>query len=473
MIPNIHPENYQVNLSDLQTTIPLLRNFFDNGTTLDVSFRKKTLERLQVVIEEHTKEICEAVYKDFHKPEGEMLLTEIYTVLAELKHTIAKIQKWSSTEYAMTNILLQPARSRIHKSPKGLVLIIAPWNYPFYLSMMPLISAIASGNVVVIKPASETFHTSLIIKKIIENSFDKHHVNVVLGEGKATGELLLNNFIFNHIFFTGSARVGKWIMSKAAENLTPITLELGGKSPAIIDKGYDIDRAAKKIVWGKFINSGQTCVSPDYVLIHKSQVDGFVQSAKKYIGLFFGEDIFVSETYSHMINEVRYQRVCEFLKQGKILHGGKFDDAQNCIEPTLLIPHSLDEEIMKEEIFGPILPLIIFEKMEDVLTVVRKNRYPLSLYLFTDDSEFSNFIYKNIEFGGGCENTTVYHLGNPYLPFGGIQNSGMGSYHGKFGFDTFSNLKPVLQTAKWFDIPLLYQPYTSKKLNILRHLFKL
>ncbi len=450
-----------------------MKSFFDNGNTLDIKQRKILLKKLEQSIEKRTQDICDAIYKDFHKPQGEMLLTEILTTLAELRHTISNLEKWTRPQSVSTNILVMPASSKLYKSPKGIVLIFAPWNYPFYLAMMPFISAIAAGNVVVLKPASETMHMSLLIKEIVAEVFDEKHAFVILGEGRPTGELLLDNFVFNHIFFTGSAKVGKWIMEKAAPNLTPVTLELGGKSPAIIGKGYDLDRAAKKIVWGKFINAGQTCVCTDYVLLHSSQMEEFVNLCKKHIIALFGDNVFESPDYSYMINHTRYNRVLELMQQGKILFGGKTDENKRCIEPTLIQPNSLDEAIMNEEIFGPVLPIITYDTKEQVVDIVRRNRYPLALYMFSDDKSFAKYIYDKIEFGGGCENTTVFHLGNPHLPFGGIQNSGMGSYHGKHGIDTFSNVKPILNTAKWFDMALLYQPYTSNKIKILKQLFKM
>lgn len=472
MVDEAITKEYQCTLSGLKEIIPPMQHYFDEGHTLDITFRRQCLIQLQHAIEDNTDAICEAIYKDFHKPKGEMMLTEILTTLAELKHFIDNIYQWTKAQRVSTNILLMPASSKIYRSPKGTVLVIAPWNYPFYLSMMPLISAVAAGNCVVLKPASETYHTSLIISKIVAAVFDAKHVAVVTGEGKLTGEMLLDNFEFNHIFFTGSTRVGRWIMAKASEHLTPVTLELGGKSPAIVDKNYDLDRAAKKIVWGKFINAGQTCVCTDYVLVHRSQYQAFVQKCIHYIKLFFGDDPLQSLDYSYIINDSRFERIATLMQEGDILHGGSMDRSKRCIEPTLIIPHSMDTALMSEEIFGPLLPILTYEDKSEVLDTIRKNRYPLSLYLFTNDADFKKFIFDKVEFGGGCEHTTVYHLGNPHLPFGGIQRSGMGSYHGKYGLDAFSNVKPVLNTAKWFDIPLLYQPYTAGKLNILKKLFK-
>ncbi len=466
-------QEYQTTEKYLKERLPLLKEHFDNGHTLDLAERKKALIKLKTNIQKYSDDICEAIFKDFHKPKSEMLLTEIYTVLSDLDHTINHIDKWAKPQAIPTSVLLLPATSKIYKSPKGLVLIIAPWNYPFYLSMMPLIAAVAAGNCVVVKPANETYHTSLVIQKIAAESFDSRHVITVLGEGALTGSMLLDNFQFNHVFFTGSARVGKWIMEKAAKNLTPITLELGGKSPAIIEKGYDLNRAAKKIVWGKFINAGQTCVATDYVLVHKDDEAAFIESCKKYIIELFGSDVFGSKEYSHMINEVRFDKVVSYLENEKIVFGGKYDKASRCIEPTLIKLDDLDKPIMKDEIFGPILPIITYDSKDKIIATVRKNRYPLALYLFNNSSSFKDYIFSKIEFGGGCVHNTVYHLGNPNLPFGGIHTSGFGQYHGKVGFDTFSNTKSVLSSAKWFDLSLLYQPYTEGKLALIRMLFRI
>jgi aldehyde dehydrogenase (NAD+) len=465
--------NVQVTLEELQIIFPAMRSFFDSGKTLDIAVRKNALRSLKASIEKNTDKICEAVFKDFHKPKAEMLLTEIFTVITEIDHTISSLDKWVKPSTPSTNILLMPASSKIHKSPKGIILIISPWNYPFYLTMMPLISAIAAGNCCIIKPANETYFSSLVIKELIDETFDAKHAKVVLGEGAFTGDLLLDHFEFNHIFFTGSARVGSLIMAKAATNLTPVTLELGGKSPAIIEKGYDLNRAAKKIVWGKFINCGQTCVATDYVLVHKDDEATFIEACIIQIRALFGDDVFSSDEYAHMINDVRFDKVVSYLVDTNILYGGKHDKETRCIEPTLVSVDNLNQPIMKEEIFGPILPIISYENQEDIVHIVRKNRYPLALYLFNNYKNFEKFIFNTIEFGGGCQHNTVYHLGNPHLPFGGIQKSGMGQYHGQIGFDTFSNTKSVLSSAKWFDLDLLYQPYTINKLNIIKRLFKL
>jgi aldehyde dehydrogenase (NAD+) len=463
--------SYQTTLAEASISFQRLRKFFDEGKSLDINFRKQALKTLYREIEANQEKICEAAVLDFNKPKAEMLLTEIYPVLADIKHTLAKLDKWIKPERRSANLLVLPSSSKIYKSPKGVVLIIAPWNYAFYLSILPLISAIAAGNVAILKPAHETFNLSLVIKDIVSKSFHDDHVTVVTGEGKSIGDMLMDNFVFNHIFFTGSPGVGKVIMTKAANNLTPVTLELGGKSPAIIEKGYDLERAAKKIIWSKFINAGQTCVAPDYVILHRDDKLKFIEISKKVIVSLFGEDPLNNREYCHLITDARFDKVLTYLSQGEILYGGKHDKTTRAIEPTIIIPNSLEEPIMKEEIFGPILPILEYNQNCDVVDIIRLNRYPLALYLFNETSEFKNTIYRKVEFGGGCQHNAIYHLGNPNLPFGGIQTSGIGNYHGYEGFLAFSNTKSVLNSAKWFDLKLYYQPYTEGKFKIIRKFF--
>jgi aldehyde dehydrogenase (NAD+) len=462
---------YQDSIESIGIKYGGLKKFFDEGKTLDINFRIQSLKTLYSEIESNKELLYVAAKNDFNKSRDEFSLTEIYPVLADIKHTLSQLKKWVKPERRSTNLLLLPASSKIYKSPKGVVAIFAPWNFPFYLSIMPLVSAVAAGNVCILKPAHETHHMSLAIKEIISKSFHPDHVTVVTGDGKLTGDLMLDNFEFNHIFFTGSANVGKQIMVKAAKNLTPITLELGGKSPAIIEKNYGLDRAAKKIVWAKFVNAGQTCVAPDYVLVHSQDKAAFISLCKKYIGEFFSQNPIENEDYTHMVHEVRFDKVINYLKDGEVHFGGRYDRSKLAIEPTIITPNSIDVPMMKEEIFGPVLPIITYENLDEVVDIVRKNRYPLALYVFNSSSEFKNNIFRKIEFGGGCQHNALYHLGNPNLPFGGIQKSGIGNYHGYDGFLTFSNVKSVLNSAKWFDLPLFYQPYTEGKLKVIRKFF--
>lgn len=455
----------------LEALVRAMREHFDNGNTQDVNLRKRLLIKLQQAIEMNQDALCEAAFADFHKPKAEMLLTEIYPVLAEIKNTLRNIDGWAKPERVATNLLMLPSSSRLHKSPQGMVMLFAPWNYSFWLSMMPLVSAVAAGNVVLLKPAHETPEISRMTQKIVAEVFPPEHVSVVLGEGATLGEILLEHFEFDHIFFTGSHRVGRWIMEKAAKHLSRVTLELGGKSPSIIDERFDLDKAARKIIWGKVINAGQTCVSTDYVLVPKQRVAEFTEACKRQILSLVGDQPFTSNEYCHIINEQRFDRLVSLLNGCDILYGGSHQKSIRCIEPTLVAVTDLDLPIMQEEIFGPILPIVAYDNKEHLLTIIRKNRYPLSLYMFVEDKKMKQFILDRVEFGSGCFNNTIYQLGNPHLPFGGVRTSGTGSYHGKTGFYTFSNVKSMLHSPKWFDLPLLYQPYTAVKLKVIKWFF--
>lgn len=462
-----------INLEQINVTIAEMKSYFDAGHTMPIESRKKMLKELYSTIESHSDDICQAVFKDFHKSKEEMLVTEIYPVLSEIKHTIAHINAWSKPKNVLSNLLIQPSSSKIYKTPKGLVLIFAPWNYSFYLSLMPFVSAIAAGNVVLLKPAHETANVSDVIRRIIDKVFDKNVANVILGDGKEIAEMLFSHFRFDHVFFTGSTQAGSWIAQKCSEKLTPFTLELGGKSPAVVDKQVNLDVAAKRIVWGKYLNAGQTCVCPDYVLVHKDVESEFISLCKKHIVELFGNNTLESESYTHIINAQRFDRIVTYLKDGEIVQGGKYDKATLCIEPTIIKVNDLNTSVMKEEIFGPVLPIVTYENYNEALSIIRQNRNPLSFYVFTKNNDFAEKLFLNVEFGGGCSNNVIIHLGNPGLPFGGVQQSGMGSYHGKWGFDTFSNTKPVVHFAKWFDISLHYHPYTKNKLSLIKRFFGL
>lgn len=461
------------NLGQMKETIASMKSYFDAGHTMQVDTRKKMLKDLFTAIEAHSDEICEAVFKDFHKSREEMLVTEIYPVLSEIKHTLSHVSSWSKPKSILSNILIQPSSSKIYKTPKGLVLIFAPWNYSFYLAMMPFVSAIAAGNVVLLKPAHETANVAAVIQKIIHKVVNPSVAQVILGEGKEIADSLFSQYRFDHVFFTGSTQAGSWIAQKCSEKLTPFTLELGGKSPAVVDKQVNLDIAAKRIVWGKYLNAGQTCVCPDYALVHKDVEEEFISLCKKHITELFGTNALESENYTHIINHQRFDKIISYLTDGTLLYGGKYDKSKLCIEPTLIRVNDLSTPIMKEEIFGPVLPIITYQTYDEALSIIRQNRNPLSFYVFTKNNEFADKLFQNVEFGGGCSNNVIIHLGNPSLPFGGVQQSGMGSYHGKWGFDTFSNLKPVVHFAKWFDISLHYHPYTKNKLSLIKRFFGL
>ena len=445
------------------------KEYFYSGNTLDISNRKSALIKLKNEIKKNESNIFEALKEDLNKSEFESFATEIAMVYEEIKDAIKNIDKWSKRKKVKTPISQFKATSYIYKEPYGNVLIIAPWNYPFQLVMSPLVGAISAGNTAVIKPSELAPATAKVIENIISNIFKKEYVAVVQG-GVEVNKALLDEK-FDYIFFTGSIAVGKIVMEAATKHLTPVTLELGGKSPCIVDKSDKIDIFAKRIVWGKLLNSGQTCVAPDYFLIHKDVKEEFLKSVEKYIKEFYGDNPIDSEDYVKIINQRHFQRILSLIDKDNILLGGNYDEAKLKIEPTVVEVKSLDEQIMSEEIFGPIMPIITYSKYEEVIKTIRNFEKPLALYLFTENKVLEKNILENINFGGGCINDTIVHLATTELPFGGVGMSGMGSYHGKRSFDTFTHEKSILKRSNWIDIPLRYPPYLGK-ISLLRNIFK-
>ena len=445
------------------------RQYFYNGNTLDIDYRKASLRKLKNEIKKNEDNIFNALKKDLNKSEFESFATEIGLVYEEINETLKNIDKWSKRKKVKTPISQFKASSYIYKEPYGNALIIAPWNYPFQLVMAPLIGAIAAGNTVVIKPSELAPATASVIENIISNVFNKEYIAVIQGDIDVNKALLEERF--DYIFFTGSTVVGKIVMEAATKNLTPITLELGGKSPCIVDKSDKIDLFAKRIVWGKLLNSGQTCVAPDYFLIHKDIKEEFLKSVKKYVKEFYGDNPIKSEDYVKIINKRHFQRILSLIDKDNILLGGNYDEAKLKIEPTVVEVKGLDEQIMSEEIFGPIMPIITYSKYEEVIKTIRNFEKPLALYLFTENKVLEKNILENINFGGGCINDTIVHLATTELPFGGVGMSGMGSYHGKRSFDTFTHEKSILKRSNWIDIPLRYPPYLGK-ISLLRKIFK-
>ncbi len=448
------------------------RDFFDHGNTRSYGYRIKQLTQLKEGIKKYEDKILDALYADFRKPKFEAFTSEVGILYEEIDFTIKHLRKWMRTKKVSTPIVLELSKSKIIKEPKGVVLIIGPWNYPFQLLFSPLVGALAAGNCAVLKPSNETPAVANIIEKIINEIFPSNYISVIQGPGRSVGSALIKNFKWNHVFFTGSPQVGIQVAQMAASHLSPVTLELGGKSPGIIDKIVNIDKAAKRIVFGKFFNAGQTCVSPDYVLVHKSQKDAFVKLASKYIDQFYGPVPLQSENLAHIVNSKRMEVLIKYLEQGNLIKGGKYNLDERTIEPTLMDGIDLESPLMTEEIFGPILPIVEWEYETELIALVRRNRYPLACYIFTDNKKFTRFIIKNLEFGGGSVNNTLVHLVNPKLPFGGIGNSGMGNYHGKYSFDTFTHQKSILSTSTNVDLPLRYSPYNEKKLKWVKKFFK-
>jgi len=438
------------------------RQFFESGQTRSYAFRKQQLLRLKKAVRTHEALITEALYQDLRKSPTESYTTEIGFVYEEINYTLKHLKDWMKPQRVSTPLIAQPALSKIYRDPLGLTFIIAPWNYPFQLMISPLVGAIAGGNCAILKPSEETTHTALAIEKIIQDAFLPEYIAVVQGVGSVVVPALMGNHAFDHVFFTGSVPVGKIIMAAAAKHLTPVTLELGGKSPCVVDETANLNVAARRIAWGKFLNAGQTCVAPDYLIINQAVKEKFVDLMAAVVKDFYGEDPAQSPDYPRMLNQKRYEAVAKYLNNGRILLGGQTNEQDKYIAPTLLDNITPDAPIMQEEIFGPVLPILTYEHLEEVPQIIARQPYPLALYLFTSSRANEKYIMQKVRFGGGCVNDTVLHLANPAIPFGGVGTSGLGNYHGKYSFDTFTHSKGVLKATTKLDIPLRYPPYQKK-----------
>jgi aldehyde dehydrogenase (NAD+) len=448
-----------------------MQTFFFSGATSSYEFRQKQLQTLRTAIKKYEPEITEALFNDLHKSAEEAYSTEIGFIYSEISHTLKHLKSWMKPRSVSTPIVLFPSSSKIIREALGVTLIIAPWNYPFQLLMAPLIGAIAGGNCAVLKPSEFTVSTSNIISKIIGEIFDPTYMTVVEGDGAVVVPQMMNDNRFDHVFFTGSIAVGKEIAQLAAPKLVSVTLELGGKSPCVVDKDADLKVAAQRIVWGKFTNAGQTCVAPDYLLVHENRRDELVVNMQKSIRAFFGDDPQQSKDYGRIINERRFDKVNSYLENASIVSGGKTSREQLYIEPTIIDNVPLDQAVMQDEIFGPILPVFTYQKHDEALDLIKRSSHPLALYVFTNNKEVEQLYLHKVQFGGGCINNTLVHLANAELPFGGVGNSGVGAYHGKFSFDTFTRPKSVLKTATWLDLKVKYPPYKGK-LKMMKMLFK-
>lgn len=430
----------------------------------NINFRKEKLIKLLNAVIVYENQIIQALYDDFKKPAFETVLTETSYVISELKYTIKNLKNWAKPKRVFPSILNFPSTDYIYKEPYGKVLIIAPWNYPFQLALCPLISAVAAGNKVVVKPSELTPKTSEIIAKIIGAIFDKNHVEIIEGGIEVSQQLLAQRW--DYIFFTGSVAVGKIVAKAAAENLTPVTLELGGKNPCIIDETANLKLAAKRIVWGKFINAGQTCIAPDYILIQKNMKSYFINYLKEEITKAYGNIPFLSPDYARIINTKNWQRLVNMIESDKVVFGGQTDAKTYYIAPTLIEESFLDSVIMKDEIFGPLLPILTYENETEIDAVISRYEKPLALYIFTENHAFSKKLIQNYSFGGGCINDTMVHFSNKKLPFGGVGHSGIGAYHGKLSFDLFSHKKSIVKKANWLDLTIRYAPYQDKLITI-------
>ncbi|MBW8241452.1 aldehyde dehydrogenase [Muricauda oceani] len=446
-------------------------DFFATQKTKDVSFRKQYLKKLQQEIIDQEDAICDALYADFKKPKFESLATETQLALAELNYAIKNIASWSEPEKVSGSWSNFPSKEWIQPEPYGKVLIISPWNYPFLLAISPLIGALAAGNTAILKPSEFSVHTSKIISQIIRKVFPPEYVTVVEGGVEVSSQLLAQKW--EYIFFTGSTKVGKIVYKSAAEHLTPVTLELSGKNPCVVDKTATISLAAKRIAWGKFINAGQTCIAPDYILVHQSVKDALVDNLKKSITEFYGEDMEASNDFARIATGKHYDELKTMLKGEKVLFGGKFTDNDRYVAPTLVDEPERDSAIMEGEIFGPVLPLISYTDESELHPIISKYPNPLAFYVFSSSKKFQKRLMDRYSFGGGAINDTVVHISNKDLPFGGVGQSGIGGYHGKHTFDLFSHHKSIAKRGTWLDVPLRYAPYTISTglMKKIKHLF--
>ena len=440
--------------------------FLRSGITLDVNFRIRQLKRLKEAIKAHDVLIYDALKKDLNKPVFESYVTELGSVYSEIDYMIKHVKDWAKPKRVPTSLAHFYSKSHIYQEPYGRVLIIAPWNFPIQLSFVPLVGAITAGNCVVLKPSELAPYTARVIQQIIESVFAREYVAVEQGDGKVSQQLLKEGV--DYCFFTGSTQVGKAIMETASQTLTPVTLELGGKSPVIVAKDTNIKHAAQRIVWGKFTNAGQTCIAPDYLLVDEVIRDDLISAIIEVIEEYYTKKPLENSDYSKMINKRHFKRVKKLMKNQSVIYGGGSNKEMLTIEPTLVLEPELDTELMQEEIFGPILPILTYREVSQAVEFIRSKDKPLALYLFTQDKALKEYIIKNLSFGGAAINDTLIHQSNYNLPFGGVGASGMGQYHGKYSLETFSHPKSVIEKTDLFDIKLRYPPYKDCALKFIK-----
>ena len=450
----------------IESTVAAQRAYFAQGETLDVAFRKDALRRLRETILAHEAQINAALEQDLGKSPSESYMCEVGMTLAELSYTLAHLGRWARRHSVLTPLAQFHARSFTVHNPYGVVLIMSPWNYPFMLTMEPLIGALAAGNCALLKPSAYAPATSAVIREIVSACFPQEYVAVVEGGRKENQALLEQRF--DYIFFTGGVTVGREVMRKAAEHLTPVSLELGGKSPCIVDATAKLDLAAKRLAFGKLLNCGQTCVAPDYLLIDRRVKDEFIALLKKHITAMAGGNALANAQVVHMISRKHYDRVMGLIDPAKVVLGGQGDPKTLRIAPTILDNVTADDAVMQEEIFGPVLPVIAYDSLDEAAQFINSREHPLALYLFSEDKRTQERFLKSVPFGGGCINDTIIHLATSRMGFGGVGNSGMGSYHGKKSFETFSHEKSIVDKSTWMDMPVRYMPYSPIKDKLLR-----
>lgn len=450
-------------------SINIQKEFFASGATLDVEYRIRQLRSLYNIIQLYQDKICEALYQDLGKSRQEAYITEVGIVLSQISNAISHIRKWAKPRRVVTSLVQLKGNGWVLPEPYGVCLILSPWNYPFQLSIAPAVAAIAAGNCVIIKPSEQAPATAELLSQIFNQNFEQRFCRVITGGTEVAKSLLMQKF--DYIFFTGGVKIGQEVLRQAAENLVPVTLELGGKSPCVVDDTAVIPIAARRIVWGKTLNSGQTCVAPDYVFVHQKVYKQLLEAMQGCVKEFFGEHPEQCQKYPRIINKRHYDRLCELMKDCEILFGGERDPETLKIAPTFIGNLSPKHPIMAEEIFGPLLPVIPYDNLEEVISFIRERPAPLAFYLFTRDSRVENRLMRAFPFGGGCVNDTVLHMTGQNMPFGGVGESGMGSYHGKAGFDTFSHQKSILKSSSILDMGLRYPPYNDRKERVLRWIY--
>jgi aldehyde dehydrogenase (NAD+) len=456
--------------NEIQEIIAKQREFYLTGQTRNISFRLEALHKLKSAILSNEQPILDALKQDLHKPLMESYTSEIGMVIGEINTALTHLKKWTKPVRVPSTFIVSPAKSYILSEPFGVALIISPWNYPIQLSLVPLVGAIAAGNCCVLKPSEYSTASSSIINKVIRDAFDSQYIAAIEGDVETSRYLLEQHF--DKIFFTGSPRVGKIVMEKAAKYLTSISLELGGKSPCIVDKNIDVDVAVKRILWGKFINAGQTCIAPDYLLVQKQIKDEFYNTSRKWLRAFFSENPEDSPDYCRIISQEHFNRLKDYLLQGKVVIGGNVNEKSRYIEPTLLEIEEFNQPVMQEEIFGPILPVIEYSSPEDAERIISIHPEPLALYVFSLDKAITQRFINRIPFGGGCINDTIDHTANQHLPFGGRGNSGIGNYHDIYSFQAFSHQKAILEKGFAFDMAMKYPPYKNGHSFIRKFILK-
>ncbi|MDO5028596.1 MAG: aldehyde dehydrogenase [Bacillota bacterium] len=453
-------------MTQIESVLNKQKEFFKKDKTKSIAFRKEALKKLRKAIMDNEDKIMEALYKDLGKSRSESYMSEIAIIYSEINSALKNLHKWAKAKRVGQDLASFPARNYVYSEPYGSVLIMAPWNYPFHLTLAPLVAAIGAGNCVIIKGSGSSPFSTQLIKEIMDQTFNQEYIYCI--EPGTDYDQILNQK-YDYILFTGSPRVGKKVMEVASKNLIPVTLELGGKSPCIIDQSADLSLAAKRIAWGKFLNAGQTCISIDYVLVDQRVKDDFIIELRKEIEKNYQME---DETYPKIVNKKHFDRLARLIETEDKVIGGRVDGLTNKIEPTIFPDSDFSKEIMKEEIFGPLLPIIEFKDFDQVIDELRQKEKPLACYLFTKISENEDKLISSLSFGGGCINDVVMHISNHKLPFGGVGYSGMGHYHGQYGFNTFSHQKAIVKSSRLIDLPFRYKPFDEKKVKLLKWLYK-